>query len=357
MLETGGKVPADCLLLEGTDLTVDESYYHEQNENIKPVKKQTITQHNFRGNPVPDPFLLSQTVVIQGTGKALVCCVGVNSRRGIVDEKLDTTSKTPLQIKLDNLAARFTKWGIFAAFAILVASIVRLVLLSLTKDLTSSSIAHFVCTDISIAVTIIVVAVPEGLPLTITISLAYSVMRMRSDGILVKNLNSPEVMGNVEEILTGKTATLTKNEMKVTDFYVEGRIIKNSRTNTLFNCDVSQNSLELIKESILFNCDSRIEMDDTGHYVAVGNGTECSLIRFIQDAEVPVHDIINRKLGKIQAEIPFSTIKKKSVVAMQHPNAEEIIRVYVKGAPEQIVNKCTKTLGADGRPVILNEQE
>lgn len=137
------------------------------------------------------------------------------------------------------------------------------------------------CKDISIAITIIIVAVPEGLPLTITISLAYSVMRMKADGILVKNLDSPEVMGNVEEICTGKTGTLTKNEMKITDFYSESRLIRNSRKNTLFNCELSDSTLELIKEGILFNCDARIEMDDFAYYVPVGNGTECGLIKFL----------------------------------------------------------------------------
>ena len=182
-------------------------------------------------------------------------------------------------------------------------------------------------------------------------------MRMKKDGILVKNLNSPEVMGNVEEICTGKTGTLTKNEMKVTDFYSESRLIKNSKNNTFFNCELQQGTLELIKESILFNCEARVEMDAHGNYVPVGNGTEVGLITWIQDADVPVHDIIKRKLNQISAQIPFSTIRKKSVVAMQHPNAAEIIRVYVKGAPEYIVNKCTKTLGHDGRPAIMNEQE
>jgi Ca2+-transporting ATPase len=179
-------------------------------------------------------------MIISGAGKALVCCVGANSRRGILDEKLDTTSKTPLQAKLDNLGARFTKWGILAAFAILVASIVLLIFyLGLILKLSTGELIDYVCKDVSIAVTIIVVAVPEGLPLTITISLAYSVMRMKKDGILVKNLNSPEIMGSVEEICTGKTATLTKNDMKVVDLYTESRLIKNSRNNTLFNCELS----------------------------------------------------------------------------------------------------------------------
>jgi Ca2+-transporting ATPase len=221
-----------------------------------------MNANNFRNNPSPDPFLLSQSIIVSGSGKALVCCVGINSRRGILDEKLDTTSKTPLQIKLDNLGARFTKYGIFASFAILVASLVRFVILILANDMDTGKILNLICNDIAIAVTVIIVAVPEGLPLTIGISLAYSVTRMKKDGILIKNLNSPEVMGCVDEICTGKTTTMTKGDMKLVEFYTENRMIKNSRKNTLISCELTENTVELIKESILFNAEARIEMDD-----------------------------------------------------------------------------------------------
>jgi P-type E1-E2 ATPase len=149
------------------------------------------------------------------------------------------------------------------------------------SDFGTDKIFYYIATDLAIAITIIIVSVPEGLPLSITLSLAYSVMRMKHDGILVKNLNSPEVMGNVEEICTGKTATLTKNDMKVTMFYTQSRLIKNSRKNTLFNCELDERILELVKESILFNCEARVEMDECAYYVPVGNGTETGLLKFL----------------------------------------------------------------------------
>lgn len=176
-----------------------------------------MTKENIKMNP--DPFLLSQSILVTGSGKALVCCVGANSRRGILDEKLDTTSKTPLQIKLDNLGARFTKWGIIAAIAIFIASGVRLVILCLANDLSTGLILNYICTDVAIAITIIIVAVPEGLPLTIALSLAYSTTRMIKDGVLIKNLNSPEIMGQTDEICTGKTTTMTKGEFKLAEFF------------------------------------------------------------------------------------------------------------------------------------------
>jgi P-type Ca2+ transporter type 2C len=133
----------------------------------------------------------------------------------------------------------------------------------------------------TVSIAVIVVAVPEGLPLTITLSLAYSVMRMKSDGVLVRNLDSPEVMGRVDEIVTGKTGTMTKAEMKVDQFYSQSLLIKNTRKNTLFNCELFDKVINLIEESILYNCDARIEMDDKGYYEPIGNGTEVGLIKFL----------------------------------------------------------------------------
>jgi P-type E1-E2 ATPase len=116
------------------------------------------------------------------------------------------------------LGATFTKWGIYAAIAILLANLVNMTitLVFWSKDESPTAWAIKAVTDyLTLVIVIIIVAVPEGLPLTVSLSLAYSVRRMKDDMILVRNLNSPEVMGTVEEICTGKTATLTKNDMQV----------------------------------------------------------------------------------------------------------------------------------------------
>ena len=146
---------------------------------------------------------------------------------------------------------------------------------------TAAQIIPNIVSLFTIPITIIIVAVPEGLPLSITLALAYSVMRMKNDGVLVRDLESPERMGRVEEIVTGKTATLTANDMKVDSFYVQSLLIRNTRKNTLFNCELFPNVIDLVQESILFNCEARIEMDDKAYYVPVGNGTEVGFLRFL----------------------------------------------------------------------------
>jgi P-type E1-E2 ATPase len=146
--------------------------------------------------------------------KAVVCAVGKYSRRGMKEQKLDTETKTPLQDKLGNLGGVFTKWGIYAALAILAANLINMILTLIFSSDPKFDSGWFIKTlidNLTLSITVIIVAVPEGLPLTVSLALAYSVRRMKDDQILVKNLNSPEVMGSVEEICTGKTATLTKN--------------------------------------------------------------------------------------------------------------------------------------------------
>lgn len=141
---------------------------------------------------------------------------------------------------------------------------------------------------LNIAVVLIVVSVPEGLPLTIGVSLAFSVMKMYSQKILVRKLDAPEKMGGVDEIVCGKTATLTKNKMQVHEFFVENRYIKNTRKDTFVHCDLSIEAKTRIKECILWNSEAKVEMDVTT-YVPVGNGTEVGLLKFLQDADIPIH--------------------------------------------------------------------
>jgi Ca2+-transporting ATPase len=133
---------------------------------------------------------------------------------------------------------------------------------------------------LNLVVVLIVMAIPEGLPLTVGVSLAFSVMKMHKDGILVRKLDAPEKLAGVEEILCGKTATITTSDMKVAHFYLEGTSIKNSRKDTFLHCELSQETIELVKDSILYNCSASIEMSDTT-YVPTGNGTEVGLLGFL----------------------------------------------------------------------------
>jgi len=197
-------------------------------------------------------------------------------------------------------------------------------------------------------VVLFVVIVPEGLPLTVGVSLAFSTGRMfTEDRIIVKKLDAPEKMGEVDEILCGKTSTITTGDMKIAQFLCEDKQIKNTRKNTLLHCELSNVTLDLIKESILFNCSARIEMDSTT-YVPVGNATEVGLLKFLQDADIPVHLLIQQKLGRVKAVSPFSSIKKRSATVVENPNRPGWVTIFLKGAPEVILEMCQSIQSASG---------
>lgn len=98
-------------------------------------------------------------------------------------------------------------------------------------------------------------------------------------------------------------------------------------------------------------------MDDKAFYVPVGNGTETGFIKFLQDAEIPVHDEILKKLGKIETVVPFSTIRKRSLTALRHPDHDDFVRVFMKGAPEIVVSKCSRTYHIDGKVIPLDDTQ
>ena len=352
LLEPGCMVPADCLLIAGEDISVDELKYSDDRVQ---VKKTIATEDN--DSKYPDPFLLSNTFVLTGSGRAVVCAVGATSRRGSLDDKLDTTSKTKLQEKLENLGHSMTRIGIYSALVILTGSIFRWII-GLIADPTTrdfGTILDTLAKCFTQFVAIIIVAIPEGLPLTVTLSLAYSVMRMKKDGVLIKDLGAPEIMGRIDQILIGKTGTLTKGEFKVTDFFVQNKVIKNQRANTLFNTDLKEEVVDLIHDSIVYNCDARIEMNDKAYYEPVGNNTECSLLKFLQDADIPVHENIKGKIGFTELNIPFSPVRKNSIVAIKYVELG-IIRVFVKGAPEAIVLNSTSFYDENGEVNTLDEE-
>lgn len=188
---------------------------------------------------------------------------------------------TPLTERLGKIASQFSKWGLLSAGAILIAFIVNRVIEWSVKTPPFVALMEDVVTIFTIFISVILVAVPEGLPLSVSISLAYSFVKMKDEEILVKHPDSLEKMGGVEEICTGKTATLTENKMSVHAIYTQSRLIQNTKKNTFVNSDLYDDVISLVTESVLYNCDARIEMDDEAFWSPVGNGTECGLIKFL----------------------------------------------------------------------------
>lgn len=292
MLETGDKIPADCIFLSGNDLVCDESKYNESEEPFE-VQKHSIKDESVEHQ---DCFLLSHSLITRGTGLGLVCAVGERSRRGVIEERIGISDeKSPLQERLENLGSQMTKYAVISGlgiFAILALHAIITVSVSDSNDFHAGDFFLRLIDNFTLSITLIIVAVPEGLPLAVGIVLAFAVRQMKQDKVLIKNLDSPEVMGQVKHICSGKTATLTNNDMEVKMYYANSRIVKNSYKNMLLNCDFEEKFVDLIRDCIIYNCEARIEIDEESRYRPVGSGTECGMLKMLQDCDMDLHKLI-----------------------------------------------------------------
>ena len=204
----GSTIPADCVLIEASDFSASEANLTGEPE---PIRKEPCTADSYADNP--NPFLLQTTLVETGTGKAIVVAVGVNTFVGRTGLTMNIEKDmTPLQKKLETIAEQIGKLGLYCAILTFIAMTIRMackIFLAHSRELKDSQNLMDLLDAFIIGLTVVVVAVPEGLPLAVTISLAFSVGAMADENNLVKKLHASETMGNANEICTDKTGTLT----------------------------------------------------------------------------------------------------------------------------------------------------
>ncbi len=200
-----------------------------------------------------------------------------------------TNEQTPLQKKLDRIAEGIGKLGVLVAILTFIAIVISTLVKTIQDDKREFDMTFVtaICNGLVIAITVIVVAVPEGLPLAVTISLAFSVAQMQKEENLVRKLQSSETMGNANEICTDKTGTLTQNKMTVQSAYLQDQILDGE-----VNPDVMQlQSAATIVQAVIMNCSAFIEpkRDSDGNItgegdVTTGNVTEVGLINYLVKA-------------------------------------------------------------------------
>ena len=333
IVETGDEVPADGQLFESTDLQVDESSLTGEPITTKeslPLSPSIATPHSdFESKKekensdeaYPKDMLLRSSMVMGGTGRYVVSAVGDETEIGHVARQATelTGVKTPLNIQLDKLAKMISKVGgglsVAAFFAFLIHDI-------LTNDLWHTSdylsMVEVVLRYFMMAVTLIVMAVPEGLPMAVTLALALNMRRMLKSNNLVRKLQASETMGAVTVICTDKTGTLTENRMTVSDvrcMMEEGRGEKSAISH----------QPSAISKAIALNTTATHD---------VGNPTEQALLRWLTEQGVDYQQL--REENTITAREPFSTERKYMSTTVGDT-------LYIKGAPEVIMARCTLT--------------
>jgi len=230
VLEAGDRVPADCVLIEEMDMFVDQSEaqlgYNDQ-EDQNNAEKQCSDGKNHLDNP--DMILYADSLVMRGAGKAVVMAVGKNVHaEALLEGKTFTLGDemTPLQLKLKDLSDVFTNYAILGAvLTVLLFTVFWLFNIFFGQDtsLVSTDSLIALLQNIQIAIAILIVSIPEGMPLAIQLAIAFSTGRLQQDHLLVKEIVAMETSGTLIDILSGKTNTLTTGDMTFAKFWTGGQ--------------------------------------------------------------------------------------------------------------------------------------
>ncbi|XP_031683177.1 plasma membrane calcium-transporting ATPase 2 isoform X1 [Oncorhynchus kisutch] len=395
-IKYGDLLPADGVLIQGNDLKIDESSLTGESDHVKKDADK-------------DPMLLSGTHVMEGSGRMLVTAVGVNSQTGIIftllgaGEPVEEEKKKEKVKKQDGAAAmemqplksaeggemeekekkkaniskkeksvlqgKLTKLAVQIGKAGLVMSAITVIILVLyfavdnfvlqkrpwLTECTPIYVQYFVKFFI-IGVTVLVVAVPEGLPLAVTISLAYSVKKMMKDNNLVRHLDACETMGNATAICSDKTGTLTTNRMTAVACYVGDvhyKEIPDPGALTAKSLDILVNAISL---NSAYTTKILPATKEGGLPMQVGNKTECGLLGLVLDLKRDYQPIRNQipeeKLYKVYT---FNSARKSMSTVIKLSDGS--FRMYSKGASEIVLKKCTKILNQEGEPRVFRPRD
>ncbi|XP_036008071.1 plasma membrane calcium-transporting ATPase 2 isoform X4 [Fundulus heteroclitus] len=394
-IKYGDLLPADGVLIQGNDLKIDESSLTGESDHVKKAADK-------------DPMLLSGTHVMEGSGRMLVTAVGVNSQTGIIftllgagveeeekkekkvkkqdgaaamemqplksaeggetDEKerkrvsAPKKEKSVLQGKLTKLAVQIGKAGLLMSAITVIILVLYFAINNFVlekrpwmPECTPIYIQYFVKFFI-IGVTVLVVAVPEGLPLAVTISLAYSVKKMMKDNNLVRHLDACETMGNATAICSDKTGTLTTNRMTVVECYIGDVHYKKIPDPGV----IPPKSLDLLVNAIAINSAYTTKIlppdKEGGLPKQVGNKTECGLLGLVMDLKRDYQPIRNQipeeKLYKVYT---FNSVRKSMSTVVKLPDGS--FRMYSKGASEIVLKKCSHILNEVGEPRVFRPRD
>ena len=308
LVEVGDEVPADGELIVCNDLQINEST----------LTGEPVTEKSLEGGgdgAYPRNVILRSTMVMNGRGEFVVTAVGDATEIGKVAKKSteQTSVETPLHMQLDKLAKMISKVGSVVSVAAFFIFLIHDILTNPAwggKDY--FYMAEIVLNYFMMAVTLIVMAVPEGLPMAITLSLALNMRRMLKSNNLVRKLHACETMGAVTVICTDKTGTLTQNKMQVSAL------------------ELKQGDEALLDTAIALN--STAELNDGK---PIGNPTESALLLWL-DAQGKDYEELRRQVNVLK-QLPFST-ERKMMATLAEVDGETYL--FVKGAPEIVMKKC-----------------
>lgn len=343
ILATGVEVPADGELLEAVTLSLDESTLTGE-----PTCSKTTDPAEFdKDATFPSNHVMRGTKVMEGHAVMRVFAVGDKTENGKVFQaaQIDDSVKTPLNEQLDGLGDLITKVS-YGFAALIVVGRLLMYFMSGNEFVFVEFIAYLLQTAM-IAVTLVVVAVPEGLPMAVTLSLAYSMRRMLQTNNLVRKMHACETMGATTVICTDKTGTLTQNRMTVgaTNFYgIEKQELGKSSIAT----DINRG---LIAWNISCNSTASLDLSNRNDPQVLGNPTEGALLLWLHRQGIDYREIKNS--CEVLEELPFTTMRKHMATVIRATDGKRYI--LVKGAPEIVLNMCKQIAGNADRSLIESQ--
>ena len=354
-LESGDSVPADGILISGHGVRCDESSATGESDAMRKTAGQEVWSRIEDGTATSklDPFIISGSKVLEGVGTYLVTSVGVNSSFGKIMMDLQTENEdTPLQAKLANMANWIGFLGTAAAGLLFFILLIRF-LAGLPGNTDSPALKGSAFLDILIvAITIIVVAVPEGLPVAVTLALSFATKKMLKENNLVRHLRACETMGNATTICSDKTGTLTQNKMTVVAGTMGSKVNFARETDSMdresnvvpfaiaFE-NLSPSAKTLYLQSCALNS-TAFEGEENGEFTFIGSKTETAILTMAKQ-QLGMGPVAEERSGaEIAQLIPFDSDRKCMGVVVR--TAPGTFRLLVKGAAEILLEKATSEL-------------
>lgn len=324
VLNTGEEVPADGELLESIQLSVDESSLTGE-----PMCPKTTDESLFdKDATFASNHVMKGTKVMEGHGIMRVTAIGDATEQGKVFEavQIDNSVRTPLDEQLDRLGKWVAKMSYVVGVGIIVGRILIYFFSPSYQGFDLMPFIAYVLQTLMIAVTLVVVSVPEGLPMAVTLSLAYSMRRMLKTNNLVRKMHACETMGATTVICTDKTGTLTQNQMRVDDAQFYG---------------VAPDS-SAVTEGIAVNSTAQLDFTDPEHPRVLANPTEGALLLWLNSHAIDYRKV--REEAEVTEQLPFTTERKYMATVVKSALMPGKRIIYVKGAPEIVFSLC-KTAG------------
>ena len=324
VINTGEEIPADGELIEATLLNVDESTLTGE-----PMCAKTTVASEFDSQATfPSNHVMKGTKVMEGHGVMRVLAIGDHTEQGKVFEavQIDNSVKTPLDEQLDGLGRLVAKLSYCVGAGIIIGRILMYFLSSSYEQFEWLPFIAYLLQTLMIAVTLVVVSVPEGLPMAVTLSLAYSMRRMLKTNNLVRKMHACETMGATTVICTDKTGTLTQNQMRVDRLQLYGLDEKSSA----------------VAESMALNSTAQLDFTEPDCPSVLGNPTEGALLLWLYEHGTDYREL--RENSTIVDQLPFNTERKYMATVVDSALMPGRRILYVKGAPEIVFAMC-RTMG------------